>query len=82
MPNYQTTAQLTITDKGAFTDFATFILHNPSFTWVVHSDNIEVIALATNFQNVGIAKVRDRFDRTPTDARRSSASSRSTACRA
>lgn len=65
MPNYQTTAQLTITNKAAFTDFATFILHNPSFTWVVHSDNIEVIALATNFFNVGIAKVRPNVPKQP-----------------
>lgn len=33
VPNLQTTANLVITDKGRFTDFAAFILLNPGFTW-------------------------------------------------
>lgn len=35
VPALVTTGVLTITDLSRFTDFATYILHNPGFTWTV-----------------------------------------------
>ncbi|GAA6063179.1 hypothetical protein JCM10212_003114 [Sporobolomyces blumeae] len=56
VPNLQTTGVLTITDKGRFTDFATDLLLNPSFTWNVRTDKLRVLALGTIFDNVVLSK--------------------------
>lgn len=39
-----------------FTAFATFLLHNPSFTWVISTDKLRVTALGTTFDNVSLTK--------------------------
>lgn len=41
---------------GRFTDFATFLLHNPSFEWTIHTDKLRVTALGTIFDNVSLSK--------------------------
>ncbi|KAH9850917.1 hypothetical protein C2E23DRAFT_886961 [Lenzites betulinus] len=56
VPDYETSARLTITDQDKFTDFATFLLHNPSFEWVIHTDKLRVTALGTIFDNVSLNK--------------------------
>ncbi|KAL1943642.1 hypothetical protein VTO73DRAFT_4087 [Trametes versicolor] len=56
VPNYETNARLTITDSDKFTDFATFLLHNPSFEWTIHTDKLRVTALGTIFDNVSLSK--------------------------
>ncbi|KAF5389363.1 hypothetical protein D9757_004389 [Collybiopsis confluens] len=56
VPNYETNAQLSITDLGQFTDFATFLLHNPSFTWTISTPKVRVEALGTIFDNVSLSK--------------------------
>ena len=56
VPNYNTKGHLKITDKGKFTSFATYLLHNPSFTWTVHSDHLRVRALNIVFNDVKISK--------------------------
>ena len=39
-----------------FTDFATFLLHNPSFEWTISTDKLRVNALGTNFDGVSLSK--------------------------
>ncbi|GAA5914535.1 uncharacterized protein JCM6883_003197 [Sporobolomyces salmoneus] len=56
VPNLQTTGVLTIHDKGKFTDFATDLLLNPSFTWNVRTEKLRVLALGTIFDNVVLSK--------------------------
>ncbi|KAI0821788.1 hypothetical protein BC628DRAFT_1341231 [Trametes gibbosa] len=56
VPDYDTNARLTITDQDKFTDFATFLLHNPSFEWTIHTDKLRVTALGTIFDNVSLSK--------------------------
>ncbi|KAJ7716738.1 hypothetical protein DFH07DRAFT_349612 [Mycena maculata] len=56
VPNYVTSAHLTITDSAAFTDFATFLLHNPEFTWTVSTLSLRLTALGTIFDNVALSK--------------------------
>ncbi|KAF7298203.1 hypothetical protein HMN09_01042200 [Mycena chlorophos] len=56
VPNYNTNAHLTITDLDAFTSFATSILHNEEFTWVVSTPNLQLTALGTVFNNVALSK--------------------------
>ncbi|KAJ6607775.1 hypothetical protein B0H10DRAFT_2227490 [Mycena sp. CBHHK59/15] len=56
VPNYVTSARLTITDSAKFTDFATFLLHNPSFTWTVSTSKLRLTALGTIFDNVTLSK--------------------------
>ncbi|KAI0340460.1 hypothetical protein BDW22DRAFT_1360443 [Trametopsis cervina] len=56
IPDYRPTGHLTITDQNAFTQFATFLLHNPSFTWVISTDSLRVTALGTIFDNVSLTK--------------------------
>ena len=36
--------------------FATFLLHNPSFTWTIHTNKLRVIALGTIFDGVSLSK--------------------------
>ncbi|KAJ7668375.1 hypothetical protein DFH06DRAFT_1181491 [Mycena polygramma] len=56
VPNYSTSARLTITDSAKFTDFATFLLHNPDFTWTVSTSKLRLTALGTIFDNVVLSK--------------------------
>ncbi|KAI0773181.1 hypothetical protein BD413DRAFT_603560 [Trametes elegans] len=56
VPDYQTSARLTITDSDRFTEFATFLLHNPSFEWTISTDKLRVTALGTIFDNVSLTK--------------------------
>jgi hypothetical protein len=51
-----TSARLTITDSAKFTDFATFLLHNPEFTWTVSTSKLRLTALGTIFDNVVLSK--------------------------
>ncbi|KAI5474806.1 pre-rrna processing protein [Pseudohyphozyma bogoriensis] len=56
VPSLQTTGILTITDLSRFTDFATYILLNPSFTWTITTNTLRVLALQTIFDNVTLTK--------------------------
>ncbi|SPO24995.1 probable conserved hypothetical Ustilago-specific protein [Ustilago trichophora] len=56
VPNLVTSGHLTITNLGAFTDFATFILHNPAFQWTVSSQHLTVRALQIIYSDVIISK--------------------------
>ncbi|KAI0354382.1 hypothetical protein OH77DRAFT_1404952 [Trametes cingulata] len=56
VPDYETNARLTITDSEKFTEFATFLLHNPSFDWTISTDKLRVTALGTNFDGVSLSK--------------------------
>lgn len=46
VPDYETTGTLTITDLGAFTNFASYLLNNPSFTWVITTNTLRVRRLS------------------------------------
>jgi antitoxin (DNA-binding transcriptional repressor) of toxin-antitoxin stability system len=56
VPNYAANAHLTITDTNSFTEFATFLLHNPSFTWTISTPNLRLTALGTIFDGVSLSK--------------------------
>ncbi|GAA5969858.1 hypothetical protein JCM21900_004182 [Sporobolomyces salmonicolor] len=56
VPDLQLAATLEITDEGAFTNFAAYLLANPSFTWTIQTDTLEVYALQTIFSNVTLSK--------------------------
>ncbi|KEI38214.1 uncharacterized protein L969DRAFT_517877 [Mixia osmundae IAM 14324] len=56
IPNLVTNGVLTITDQSAFVQFATYILHNPSFDWFLHTADLQVTALGTIFSNVNFGK--------------------------
>ncbi|KAI8977823.1 hypothetical protein BD414DRAFT_466746 [Trametes punicea] len=56
VPDYETNARLTITDSAKFTDFATFLLHNPSFAWTISTDKLRVTALGIDFDDVSLTK--------------------------
>ncbi|CEH17102.1 Protein of unknown function DUF3712 [Ceraceosorus bombacis] len=56
VPNLVSAGQLTITNYGRFTAFASFILNNPSFQWRLHSDTVTVRALQIRYQNVKLSK--------------------------
>lgn len=47
VPDYETTGTLTITDLGAFTNFASYLLNNPSFTWVITTNTLRVRRLSS-----------------------------------
>ncbi|KIM45161.1 hypothetical protein M413DRAFT_332807 [Hebeloma cylindrosporum] len=57
VPNYEAKARLTITDTPAFTEFATFLLHNPGFDWTISTPKLRLTALGTTFDNVSLSKV-------------------------
>ena len=40
----------------SFTEFATFLLHNPSFTWTISTSKLQLTALGTIFNNVSLSK--------------------------
>ena len=56
VPDLETTGQLKINNLAAFTDFASYILHNPSFTWSISSDAVVVRALGITFSKVSLTK--------------------------
>lgn len=56
VPNLQSHGKLKITNQKGFTKFATYILHNPSFVWTIHSDKLRVRALNIIFNDVKISK--------------------------
>ncbi|KAJ3724969.1 hypothetical protein DFJ43DRAFT_1197841 [Lentinula guzmanii] len=56
VPDYETSATLSITDLDLFTDFATFLLHNPSFSWTISSPKVQLEALGTIFENISLTK--------------------------
>lgn len=56
VPDYVTSGRLTITDSAKFTDFATFLLHNPDFTWTISTPKLRLTALGTIFDNVTLSK--------------------------
>ena len=39
-----------------FTEFATFLLHSPSFTWTIYTNKLRVTALGTAFDGVSLSK--------------------------
>lgn len=41
----------------SFTEFAVFLLHNPSFDWTISTPKLRVTALGTIFDNVSLSKV-------------------------
>lgn len=61
VPNLETVGVLTITDLSRFTDFATYILHNPGFEWTISSDKVRVSALATIF-NDGELQILNQYE--------------------
>ncbi|KAF9007982.1 hypothetical protein BDQ17DRAFT_1388900 [Cyathus striatus] len=56
VPDYETNAQLQITDPSSFTNFATFLLHNPSFEWTISTSKLRVNSLGTVFDNISLSK--------------------------
>jgi hypothetical protein len=56
VPDLETTAILSISDQGRFTDFATYLLLNPGFTWTVTTNKLRVKALGTIFDDVTLTK--------------------------
>ncbi|KAJ3518119.1 hypothetical protein NLJ89_g70 [Agrocybe chaxingu] len=56
LPIYETNARLTITQSSGFTEFATFLLHEPSFEWTISTPKLRVAALGTIFDNVSLSK--------------------------
>ncbi|GAA6057282.1 hypothetical protein JCM3770_004534 [Rhodotorula araucariae] len=56
VPDYRATGTLTITDQGGFTSFASYLLNNPTFEWVITTDKLQVSALQTVFSNVTLTK--------------------------
>lgn len=56
VPDLETTGILTIVDLARFTDYATYILANPSFEWTITTDKLRVTALGTIFDNVTLTK--------------------------
>lgn len=56
VPDYEPSGTLAITNQDAFTQFATFLLHNPSFTWTISTNSLRVTALGTIFDNVELSK--------------------------
>ena len=56
VPDYEINGHLTITDADGFTQFATFLLHNPEFEWTISTSSLRVIALGTVFDGVPLSK--------------------------
>ncbi|SCV70806.1 BQ2448_3568 [Microbotryum intermedium] len=56
VPALETTGVLTIRDLNKFTDFATYLLLNPKFTWTIMTKKLRVYALQTIFDNVTLTK--------------------------
>ncbi|KAF9484474.1 hypothetical protein BDN70DRAFT_872495 [Pholiota conissans] len=57
VPNYEAKAALKISDSAAFTEFAIFLLHNPSFDWTISTSKLRIEALGTIFDDVLLSKV-------------------------
>lgn len=56
VPDYEANAHITITDTDSFTEFATFLLHNSSFTWTISTSKLRLTALGTTFDGVSLSK--------------------------
>ncbi|KAE8231424.1 hypothetical protein CF326_g3562 [Tilletia indica] len=56
VPDYRTTAQLTITDQKQFTAFTVAALKDSSFVWTISTDNLQVSALGFQFNKVILSK--------------------------
>ncbi|TFK54041.1 hypothetical protein OE88DRAFT_1732763 [Heliocybe sulcata] len=56
VPDYETSAHLTITDQSTFATFATALLHTETFEWTISTDKLRVTALGTIFDNVSLSK--------------------------
>ncbi|KIL68938.1 hypothetical protein M378DRAFT_21838 [Amanita muscaria Koide BX008] len=56
VPNYRPTAKLTIIDDAKFTSFATSLLHDPDFEWIISTDKLRLTALGTVFDNISFSK--------------------------
>ncbi|KAH9934026.1 uncharacterized protein BXZ73DRAFT_100865 [Epithele typhae] len=56
VPDYRTSGRLSITDQDQFTNFATFLLHNPDFEWTISTGALRLTALGTVFDNVQLSK--------------------------
>lgn len=56
VPDYEAQGHLTITNQGYFTDFATFLLHNEEFEWIISTDKLRLRALGTIFDGVSLSK--------------------------
>lgn len=56
VPKLETASLLTIANLADFTDFATYILLNPDFTWIISTPSLRVEALGTIFDNVLLTK--------------------------
>lgn len=56
VPDYVTSGNLTITDQGAFTEFATYLLHNQAFDWDISTTKLRVTSLGSDFDNVSLKK--------------------------
>lgn len=53
---YERPTSLPLNNCHRFASFATYLLHNPEFTWTVHSNNVTVSALGFDFLNVQLSK--------------------------
>ncbi|KAN0059778.1 hypothetical protein ACQY0O_008352 [Thecaphora frezii] len=56
VPNLVTSGTLKITNLRRFTDFSTYILHNPGFQWTVSSKHVRVRALGIAYSDVILSK--------------------------
>ncbi|GAA99739.1 hypothetical protein E5Q_06442, partial [Mixia osmundae IAM 14324] len=56
IPSLITSGLVTITNEGNFDQFATYLLHNPSFQWVLHTPDLRVTALGTIFSGVSFSQ--------------------------
>ncbi|KAK2467793.1 hypothetical protein APHAL10511_000088 [Amanita phalloides] len=56
VPDYRAMAKLTINDDTQFTAFATFLLHNASFEWIISTRKLRLTALGTTFDDVSLSK--------------------------
>ncbi|KAE8246427.1 hypothetical protein A4X13_0g5797 [Tilletia indica] len=56
VPDYRTTAQLTITNQKQFTAFTVAALKDDSFVWTISTDNLQVTALGFQFNKVTLSK--------------------------
>lgn len=56
VPKLESASLLTIANLADFTEFATYILLNPDFTWIISTPSLRVEALGTIFDNVLLTK--------------------------
>lgn len=61
VPSLISTGLLKIVDQQAFTEYAIFILSQPSFEWTVKTSHLRVTALGTVFEDVTLTKTVSFF---------------------